>query len=325
MIDKNAISSIVQENLELKISAVIAKLNFTQGDIQSFFRLISLFFDQIPPELIKWHIRFIIPPASWDYCEERIVHISEVNNIINSSCSIVFIKEDLLIISGYDIVFDQRETIEYFFNSPRNERLLIGRENIDLPSYYDSSISSLFYSPVYKELDAALIDYDERFARNCICGYLSQMWKDNSRLEFVDKPEHYMRDSLFGYLRTVLRNHSVKREQNVDASHPVDIKVVWQSIKNNALIEIKWLGDSGKTKYRDARANSGAKQLIDYLSSAKSEEPDKFFVGYLVVYDGRRGSKTDEYKDKDIKYNCEYMSYTNMNYYRFYLSQSSHI
>lgn len=107
----------------------------------------------------------------------------------------------------------------------------------------------------------------------------------------------------------------------VDATHPVDIKVTWPAINNVALIEVKWLGDSGQTQYRDARANEGAKQLIDYLASSVQEEPDKHFVGYLTVFDGRRGKTSNQYERQEINYRSEYSSHPSMNYRRFYMAE----
>lgn len=106
-----------------------------------------------------------------------------------------------------------------------------------------------------------------------------------------------------------------------NATHPVDIKVTWPAINNVALIEVKWLGDSGQTQYRDARANEGAKQLIDYLASSVQEEPDKHFVGYLTVFDGRRGKTSNQYERQEINYRSEYSSHPSMNYRRFYMAE----
>ena len=98
-------------------------------------------------------------------------------------------------------------------------------------------------------------------------------------------------------------------------------KVTWPAINNVALIEVKWLGDSGQTQYRDARANEGAKQLIDYLASSVQEEPDKHFVGYLTVFDGRRGKTSNQYERQEINYRSEYSSHPSMNYRRFYMAE----
>lgn len=97
--------------------------------------------------------------------------------------------------------------------------------------------------------------------------------------------------------------------------------LTWPAINNVALIEVKWLGDSGQTQYRDARANEGAKQLIDYLASSVQEEPDKHFVGYLTVFDGRRGKTSNQYERQEINYRSEYSSHPSMNYRRFYMAE----
>lgn len=73
--------------------------------------------------------------------------------------------------------------------------------------------------------------------------------------------------------------------------------------------------------YRDARANEGAKQLIDYLASSVQEEPDKHFVGYLTVFDGRRGKTSNQYERQEINYRSEYSSHPSMNYRRFYMAE----
>lgn len=133
-----------------------------------------------------------------------------------------------------------------------------------------------------------------------------------------------MQQSLYQYLHTTLRSHhTVSREKNVDDSHPVDIEVIWPTGTTIALIEIKWLGVSGSTKYTDSRANKGANQLIEYLDASQRKEPKQCFQGYLVVYDGRRHkSKNDHYKSKEICYKQEYLSDPRMIYKRLYLEQN---
>ena len=169
-------------------------------------------------------------------------------------------------------------------------------------------------------MDEALDEYYNKMAKSSVCNVLKNVWKDETNMEFCIKPEQYMQKSLWQFLHVSLRSHSVLREQTVDASHPVDIKIMWPILKVIALIEIKWLGDSGKVQYRDKRANDGALQLIQYIDASYRGEPDKHFKGYLVVYDGRRkkGQK-DYYKFKEIKYKQEYLRDLRMSYKRFYL------
>lgn len=227
----------------------------------------------------------------------------------------------LYLIEPYEADYSGRDHICYQYNAPQNESLTIKDKQFQLSEYYDSAITSIFAQPTYKELDEAMDYYNTRYVRDSSCAVLSQIWTDEAKREFVQKPEHFMRDSLWQCLQNILRNHTVKREQIVDATHPVDIKVTWPAINNVALIEVKWLGDSGQTQYRDARANEGAKQLIDYLASSVQEEPDKHFVGYLTVFDGRRGKTSNQYERQEINYRSGYSSHPSMNYRRFYMAE----
>ena len=84
------------------------------------------------------------------------------------------------------------------------------------------------------------------------------------------------------------------REQNVDKTHPVDIRVNFQFSNNVALIEVKWLGKSRHpdgslaTEYTASRARDGAHQLASYLDSFTVSSPSSVVKGYLVVLDARR-------------------------------------
>lgn len=244
-----------------------------------------------------------------------------MNEVFTSECAFIIVDSNLYLIEPYEADYSGRDHICYQYNAPQNESLTIKDKQFQLSEYYDSAITSIFAQPTYKELDEAMDYYNTRYVRDSSCAVLSQIWTDEAKREFVQKPEHFMRDSLWQCLQNILRNHTVKREQIVDATHPVDIKVTWPAINNVALIEVKWLGDSGQTQYRDARANEGAKQLIDYLASSVQEEPDKHFVGYLTVFDGRRGKTSNQYERQEINYRSEYSSHPSMNYRRFYMAE----
>jgi hypothetical protein len=93
-----------------------------------------------------------------------------------------------------------------------------------------------------------------------------------------------------------LPDADVRPEQPVDESHPVDIRIVWRMSNSVALIEIKWLGASiNKTKtkllrYSESRAQEGANQLAQYLDDNLPKGAEQQTIGYLVVYDARRGN-----------------------------------
>ncbi|HYA39975.1 MAG TPA: hypothetical protein VEF34_01625 [Syntrophobacteraceae bacterium] len=186
--------------------------------------------------------------------------------------------------------------------------------------------SSVFAMPTFGHLSDALEDYKRRSIRYSSCEIFRQTWhggQNSNRLFFKTKPEKTMRRSLAQFLNNVIRDAEVRPEQNVDESHPVDIKVTWMFTNRLALIEIKWLGKSlAETgditvDYTESRANGGAKQLADYLDRNRSRSPAHQTVGYLVVIDGRRRGLTESshaityengmwYKDREISYDPEY-------------------
>ena len=77
-----------------------------------------------------------------------------------------------------------------------------------------------------------------------------------------------MRDSLVHALQLVLRDTSVRPEQNTDETKPVDIRVEWFASGASALIEIKWLGRSTAKAAKVAKPVKAAK-------AAKAKAPPK--------------------------------------------------
>ena len=156
---------------------------------------------------------------------------------------------------------------------------------------------SLFAVPTFSDLEDALTHYDSAHARHSRCKILESCWHSDHRVLLANKPEESMRDSLEQFLVSTLRNHKlveVRPEQNVDASHPADLKVAWTLTNRIAFIEIKWLGDSvtqsgtSLTTYRDARAREGEQQIAEYLDFNRKYTPNHDVRGYLVVFDARR-------------------------------------
>jgi hypothetical protein len=154
--------------------------------------------------------------------------------------------------------------------------------------------ASIFAIPTFDDLKLALSEYRDKQARRTSCRILAEVWKSEKRIILRAGPEPTMRNSLTQFLKACLRGDvEVRPEQNVDESHPVDIKVTWFMTNRLALIEIKWLGASGNgagalVRYSDSRARDGAKQLADYLDWNAVQAPQQVTRGYLVVLDGRR-------------------------------------
>lgn len=321
MLDRETVERLLQNNLDAKLNSELSKYGYQLDAAHKLFRFITSIFERTPPELITWKFKVIMPVGDWDFSQKIILNFHRMNEVFTSECAFIIVDSNLYLIEPYEADYSGRDHICYQYNAPQNESLTIKDKQFQLSEYYDSAITSIFAQPTYKELDEAMDYYNTRYVRDSSCAVLSQIWTDEAKREFVQKPEHFMRDSLWQCLQNILRNHTVKREQIVDATHPVDIKVTWPAINNVALIEVKWLGDSVQTQYRDARANEGAKQLIDYLASSVQEEPDKHFVGYLTVFDGRRGKTSNQYERQEINYRSEYSSHPSMNYRRFYMAE----
>lgn len=212
------------------------------------------------------------------------------------------------------VLYEYRQRSEYLWGGGQKNEI----DKVD-PAY-----DSLFSVPAFSDLREAIDYYKTRLARRSSCKILDEIWHDKHRVFLKAKPESRMRDSLTQYLKGTLRgDYEVRPEQVVDESHPVDIKVTWFCANRLALIEIKWMGDCRPhnghpgTKYRDARAKKGAKQLAEYLDANQVHAPVHVTRGTLVVFDarrariGRRSRKLDKadgfaYEHREIVYSPAY-------------------
>lgn len=164
---------------------------------------------------------------------------------------------------------------------------------------------SYFSVKTYKNLEDALVFYRDTMVVDAKQKALCDSMRNN-RLFFKNAPEVLLQQALYEYLYASLRDAAiVKREFNVDESHPVDISIFFKSTNHIALIEIKWIGKSLKAdmsglscEYSDSRANDGAKQLVDYIDANRESYPSNITSGYLAVYDLRRRRNTDSSKCK---------------------------
>lgn len=160
----------------------------------------------------------------------------------------------------------------------------------------DSSARSQFSVPTFSNLREALQHYARENVRESTCYIFKYVWHDSNRLFFKAKPEATIRNSLTQFLRNRLgADHDVWPEQNVDESHPVDIRVKPQFSNNRLmLVEIKWLGWSAAgdghitARHGTLRAQEGADQLAQYLDDQLHFAPSHVVQGYFVIIDGRR-------------------------------------
>jgi len=176
------------------------------------------------------------------------------------------------------------------------ETFSISGNTVAVPKVIEDAVSQ-FLLNYFKDLRQALLAYRDSMARTSKCHLLREAWADDNRLWFRTKPEYRLRRALHNYLYSYLRHDDIdlREEQNVDDSHPVDIKILWRMENRTAIIEVKWLGKSidlatGKitASYADARAREGAKQLAEYLEWHRQQAAKEDTRGYLVVFDCRR-------------------------------------
>ena len=176
------------------------------------------------------------------------------------------------------------------------ETFSINGASMPVPKVIPSAVSQ-FCLNYFTDLKDELNAYRNSMARTSKCHLLREAWADENRLWFVTKPEYRLRRALHNYLYSYLRHDDIdlREEQNVDHSHPVDIKIVWRMENRSAIIEVKWLGKSIDLKsrkitqnYTDSRARKGAKQLAEYLEWHHQQAAKEDSRGYLVIFDCRR-------------------------------------
>ncbi len=244
------------------------------------------------------------------------MHQTNINNITIQLLE----NSEILVWQEYpeDIVSLSESAIVYEYHN-RTERFLANGQVKRVEKLFPNR-SSYFAPFTFDDLGIALEEYKVKMVRYSSCEIFSTAWFDKNKIFFINRPEHIFRDSLTQFLKSRFRDRvEIRPEQNVDDSHPVDIKVTWMSTNRLGLIEIKWLGKSkdndgnNATEYTEVRARSGAKQLSDYLDMNNVQAPESLTRGYLIVIDGRRRTPNDSieditladglyYQDKEVTY-----------------------
>lgn len=184
------------------------------------------------------------------------------------------------------VVYRYQAGIEEFLASSQTKRVI----------RLDTSARSQFSVPTFSNIREALQRYARENIRESTCYVFKHVWYDSNRIFLKAGPEENMRNSLLQFLRNRLGgDHDIWPEQNVDESHPVDIRVQPRYTNNRLmLVEIKWLGDSVAAdghvtaRHRNARAQEGADQLLQYLESQRQFAPSHVIQGYYVIIDARR-------------------------------------
>lgn len=235
------------------------------------------------------------------------IKVSEKNAYQHSKGNLIvnFLDEDgyvEVISNPVDVLALSMDTFVYKWdpNASISDSFVI--KGVERPYSQDPCTNGLSYFALktYKDLDKALIYYRDNIAIEAKGKALNDALRHN-RLFFKNAPEKLLQEALCEYLTATLRDMAdVKREVNVDESHPVDISITFKSTNHIALIEIKWIGKSLNDKedgfsgdYSNSRAEKGAKQLVDYIDANRISYPSSITAGYLVVYDLRRKNNND--------------------------------
>jgi len=263
-------------------------------------------------------------PLSMAAASRRVHAIGNLGDEIDSACAVRVNADNSLDVYPIDATeLTSLSQVAVVYRHHQNvEKFVIRGTDYQLLNPV-TGFGSVFCKPTFGNLAHALDAYRLKAAAHSSCEVLKGAWHEPARLFLRAKPEHIMRKSLVQYLSNVLDDAEVRPEQNVDETHPVDIKISFSVADLRAIIEIKWLGDSvdetGKmtTHYSQARAVAGAQQLAEYMDSAHEWGPGVKTRGYLVVFDARRKglsqgiatlsfSDAIHFKDKDITYSPEH-------------------
>ncbi len=336
-VDRNKMIRIAQQ---LYITSI--RLEYGEKGVAALLELLEQLpriYDRVDPEYITGRLlvfRAVHDDASEesvlrDACDSPPVRLSNIE-FLPSAYSHDARKKDTVIqvchggdlqlwrADGLDTDALARHGLVYVYRT-RKDYFRVNGTDQEIPNP-DSTYASVFAIPTFRSLNEALECYKWTAVRTSQCEIFSEAWDDSDnidRLFFKNGPEHFMQRSLAQYLSFTLRGTEVRREQNVDESHPVDIKVTWSFSKKLALIEIKWLGKSRNDKgnvtkvYSQSRALDGAQQLADYLDDNRVQTPTHETKGYLVIVDGRRrGLSKDSisidwtngmyYEEEEIRY-----------------------
>lgn len=282
---------------------VISRMHGAQGveAVRRIYPRLREIFEVIDYESITGSLSVIqmLASVSEPFVEDARYEISDISDIaIHNSGTLT------LQLAGEKVFLWKRHTeprelpdgaVTYRYTSSEGEMFWIDKETSADPELL--GYPRLFGTRQFLDLSEALADYANHFARFSECLELRKAWREDARVMWISAPESTMRRSLHQYLRMSLRDGrpDVKEEVPPDGENPIDIVIRWPASNRVAVIEIKWLGKSGRLdpprvtkEHGQARAQHGLDQLIAYLDLTKASSPYYSLRGYLVVFDARR-------------------------------------
>ncbi len=134
---------------------------------------------------------------------------------------------------------------------------------------------------------------------------LVEYWKDPQKRILLSEPrgtEYIFHSKLFWWLDNYITDKlKVFGETRGMGQNKTDITVVTPS--GSHVVEVKWLGTNGKSKYERERIDEGLAQINIYI-----ENDNELVCGHLVIYDGRslKTHQTDSAYDDSLRHSlCE--------------------
>lgn len=297
MIDASDFTRLVNQALHDSHMARASALLGADG-VSSLERVVTFvraFYGRYDVERLSGQLRVSAGGTAADIESQTFSDFAELEGHLDDNITVTLGEDGamryIIVNDAEQLPLDGRVTYHYEEGA---EYFTIGDDQVPVTKI-DPCALSQFAVPVLRSLRVALAEFARQSIEHSNCYLFRECWESQKRHVLKNKPEELMRKSLTQFLRTRLGiDYEVSPEQNVDETHPVDIKVKPLFAAHRLiLIEIKWMGDSRTASgailsYRDARARDGAAQLAGYLDAQTTSLPHVQHRGVLVVIDARR-------------------------------------
>lgn len=240
--------------------------------------------------------------------------LTSYNKVFNNQHDM---KEELKELSKANCVF--------FFGKSGIDKFVNGESLNDINIFYTQADLKKYSEKRHiSELPQVIEEYATKYIPQQ-CQYMS-FFAENALLNRIDanlirrnilrnSPEKYMRDHLLGYLNEHMQHTFVKEPELIQSKRELDIYTE-DSDSSLIFIEIKWLGTSvDKTgtklgqEYKEDRARSGVKQVLEYIKELCATPGASLKCGYLAVYDARDEDLTIDYGDYSTYIDQELIPY----------------
>ena len=162
----------------------------------------------------------------------NVIAIENIHSVPTDNLVVNFVNENQIEIikdNNLDVENLSAYTFIYQWSSKEEnaDQFFVKGEKIPFSGEVTPCEGSFFSVKTYNDLDEALINYRDNVALMCRGRALVESMTP-TRMFFNQAPEDLLQEALCEYLENRLRQCDVKREHNVDNSHPVDIIIKWR-------------------------------------------------------------------------------------------------